>query len=249
MAEQAGFDSCLFSEHHQQADGYLPNPLLARGPRGRRDAAASCGNLCPPPPALSPHARRRGRGGRRRRHGRPLDPRSRSRLPAAGLRRLRGAVRGADWSLRGGHRHPAPSLERRALLVRGAPFPDRQRPGHSPAGSATVPADLDGSMDSAGLPPRGADRRRVAYRPPAEPARDPALRRHLSEGGREAGAHSVGGADARRVGGSDDEWRRERRATRSCTRTASTSGTERTPRTIRTSRACSPKRNGRSSAP
>ncbi len=31
VAEQAGFDSCLFSEHHQQADGYLPNPLLLAG--------------------------------------------------------------------------------------------------------------------------------------------------------------------------------------------------------------------------
>ena len=31
VAEKVGFDSCLFSEHHQQADGYLPNPLLAAG--------------------------------------------------------------------------------------------------------------------------------------------------------------------------------------------------------------------------
>ncbi|MGD0076199.1 MAG: LLM class flavin-dependent oxidoreductase, partial [Candidatus Binataceae bacterium] len=31
IAEKVGFDACLFSEHHQQADGYLPNPLLAAG--------------------------------------------------------------------------------------------------------------------------------------------------------------------------------------------------------------------------
>ena len=31
MAEQSGFDGCFFSEHHQQADGYLPNPLLLAG--------------------------------------------------------------------------------------------------------------------------------------------------------------------------------------------------------------------------
>jgi probable F420-dependent oxidoreductase len=30
-AERAGFDSCLFSEHHQQPDGYLPNPLMLAG--------------------------------------------------------------------------------------------------------------------------------------------------------------------------------------------------------------------------
>ncbi len=31
IAEKVGFDSCLLSEHHQQADGYLPNPILAAG--------------------------------------------------------------------------------------------------------------------------------------------------------------------------------------------------------------------------
>lgn len=28
MAESVGFDSCMITEHHQQADGYFPNPLL-----------------------------------------------------------------------------------------------------------------------------------------------------------------------------------------------------------------------------
>ena len=31
LAEEVGFDSFLFSEHHQQADGYFPNPLLCAG--------------------------------------------------------------------------------------------------------------------------------------------------------------------------------------------------------------------------
>lgn len=30
-AEESGFDSCFISEHHQQEDGYLPNPLLVAG--------------------------------------------------------------------------------------------------------------------------------------------------------------------------------------------------------------------------
>ncbi|GIT42089.1 MAG: hypothetical protein Ct9H300mP11_00250 [Chloroflexota bacterium] len=28
MAEQAGFDSCFFGEHHQDKDGFLPSPLI-----------------------------------------------------------------------------------------------------------------------------------------------------------------------------------------------------------------------------
>ena len=28
MAEASGWDGCFISEHHQQADGDLPNPLL-----------------------------------------------------------------------------------------------------------------------------------------------------------------------------------------------------------------------------
>jgi alkanesulfonate monooxygenase SsuD/methylene tetrahydromethanopterin reductase-like flavin-dependent oxidoreductase (luciferase family) len=31
MAEASGWDGCFISEHHQQADGYLPNPLLMAG--------------------------------------------------------------------------------------------------------------------------------------------------------------------------------------------------------------------------
>ncbi|HZO80425.1 MAG TPA: LLM class flavin-dependent oxidoreductase [Candidatus Binataceae bacterium] len=31
VAEQSGFDSCLFSEHHQQEDAYIPNVILMAG--------------------------------------------------------------------------------------------------------------------------------------------------------------------------------------------------------------------------
>jgi len=34
--EAAGFDGCFISEHHQQEDGYLPNPLLMAGLIGMR---------------------------------------------------------------------------------------------------------------------------------------------------------------------------------------------------------------------
>jgi len=36
VAEQSGFDSCLFSEHHQQADGYIPNVLMLAGMVGMK---------------------------------------------------------------------------------------------------------------------------------------------------------------------------------------------------------------------
>ncbi|HTC81587.1 MAG TPA: LLM class flavin-dependent oxidoreductase, partial [Acidimicrobiia bacterium] len=28
LAEAVGFDSCMITEHHQQPDGYFPNPLM-----------------------------------------------------------------------------------------------------------------------------------------------------------------------------------------------------------------------------
>ena len=28
LAEDAGFDSCFFGEHHQDKDGFLPSPLI-----------------------------------------------------------------------------------------------------------------------------------------------------------------------------------------------------------------------------
>ena len=39
LAEKCGFDSCFFTEHHQQPDYYIPNPLmlaLAAGQKTQR---------------------------------------------------------------------------------------------------------------------------------------------------------------------------------------------------------------------
>ena len=43
MAEASGWDSCFISEHHQQADGYLPNPLLMAGLIGMRTQRLTVG--------------------------------------------------------------------------------------------------------------------------------------------------------------------------------------------------------------
>src|SRR5262249_9853238 len=54
MAEASGWDSCFISEHHQQADGYLPNPLLMVGLIGIRTQRLTVGTsvlvwpLCQP---------------------------------------------------------------------------------------------------------------------------------------------------------------------------------------------------------
>ena len=31
LAEEVGFDSCFFGEHHQDRDGFLPSPLIVNG--------------------------------------------------------------------------------------------------------------------------------------------------------------------------------------------------------------------------
>jgi alkanesulfonate monooxygenase SsuD/methylene tetrahydromethanopterin reductase-like flavin-dependent oxidoreductase (luciferase family) len=43
VAEASGWDSCFISEHHQQADGYLPNPLLMAGLIGMRTQRLTVG--------------------------------------------------------------------------------------------------------------------------------------------------------------------------------------------------------------
>jgi alkanesulfonate monooxygenase SsuD/methylene tetrahydromethanopterin reductase-like flavin-dependent oxidoreductase (luciferase family) len=43
MAEASGWDGCFISEHHQQADGYLPNPLLMAGLVGMRTQRLTVG--------------------------------------------------------------------------------------------------------------------------------------------------------------------------------------------------------------
>jgi len=49
-AEEAGFDSCLFSEHHQQEDGYIPNVILMAGMVGvvaKKIRVGTCVTLIP----------------------------------------------------------------------------------------------------------------------------------------------------------------------------------------------------------
>jgi probable F420-dependent oxidoreductase len=49
-AEASGWDGCFITEHHQQADGYLPNPLLMAGLVGmktRRIKVGTCVLLLP----------------------------------------------------------------------------------------------------------------------------------------------------------------------------------------------------------
>lgn len=50
VAEQSGFDSCLFSEHHQQEDAYIPNVILMAGMVGvntTRIRVGTCVTLIP----------------------------------------------------------------------------------------------------------------------------------------------------------------------------------------------------------
>jgi alkanesulfonate monooxygenase SsuD/methylene tetrahydromethanopterin reductase-like flavin-dependent oxidoreductase (luciferase family) len=43
LAEASGWDGCFISEHHQQPDGYLPNPLLIAGLVGIRTQRLTVG--------------------------------------------------------------------------------------------------------------------------------------------------------------------------------------------------------------
>src|SRR5207237_6159100 len=50
VAEESGFDSCLFSEHHQQEDGYVPNVILMAGMVGvatKKIKVGTCVTLIP----------------------------------------------------------------------------------------------------------------------------------------------------------------------------------------------------------
>ena len=50
VAEESGFDSCLFSEHHQQEDCYIPNVILMAGMVGvatKKIKVGTCVTLIP----------------------------------------------------------------------------------------------------------------------------------------------------------------------------------------------------------
>ena len=46
VAEQAGFDSCLMTEHHQHFHGSFPSPLRSRRPLPPRPPASGSGQGC-----------------------------------------------------------------------------------------------------------------------------------------------------------------------------------------------------------
>jgi alkanesulfonate monooxygenase SsuD/methylene tetrahydromethanopterin reductase-like flavin-dependent oxidoreductase (luciferase family) len=43
LAEASGFDSCFFGEHHQDADGFLPSPLIVATAVAARTSACGWG--------------------------------------------------------------------------------------------------------------------------------------------------------------------------------------------------------------
>lgn len=54
MAESVGFDSCLITEHHQQADGYFPNPLMVSAGVARETTTLKVGSCCVLAPLYNP---------------------------------------------------------------------------------------------------------------------------------------------------------------------------------------------------
>jgi alkanesulfonate monooxygenase SsuD/methylene tetrahydromethanopterin reductase-like flavin-dependent oxidoreductase (luciferase family) len=60
VAEASGWDGCFITEHHQQPDGYLPNPLLMAGLVGMKTQRIKSRDLCVVAPVTSSGARSRG---------------------------------------------------------------------------------------------------------------------------------------------------------------------------------------------
>ena len=73
-AEASGWDGCYITEHHQQEDGYLPNPLLMAGLIGMKTQRIKVGTCVLLLPLYHPVAR--GRGLCRRRSGNQRPPRT-----------------------------------------------------------------------------------------------------------------------------------------------------------------------------
>ncbi|HEX9040026.1 MAG TPA: LLM class flavin-dependent oxidoreductase [Trebonia sp.] len=53
-AESVGFDSCLITEHHQQADGYFPNPLMVSAGVARETTTLKVGTCVALAPLYNP---------------------------------------------------------------------------------------------------------------------------------------------------------------------------------------------------
>jgi alkanesulfonate monooxygenase SsuD/methylene tetrahydromethanopterin reductase-like flavin-dependent oxidoreductase (luciferase family) len=54
LAEAVGFDSCLITEHHQQADGYFPNPLMVSAGVARETTTLKVGSCVALAPLYNP---------------------------------------------------------------------------------------------------------------------------------------------------------------------------------------------------
>jgi len=54
MAESVGFDSCMITEHHQQPDGYFPNPLMVSAGIARETTTLKVGTCVALAPLYNP---------------------------------------------------------------------------------------------------------------------------------------------------------------------------------------------------
>src|SRR5918996_4568942 len=54
MAESVGFDSCMITEHHQQADGYFPNPIMVAAAVARETSSLKVGTCVALAPLYDP---------------------------------------------------------------------------------------------------------------------------------------------------------------------------------------------------
>jgi alkanesulfonate monooxygenase SsuD/methylene tetrahydromethanopterin reductase-like flavin-dependent oxidoreductase (luciferase family) len=54
MAESVGFDSCMITEHHQQPDGYFPNPLMVAAGIARETTTLKVGTCVALAPLYNP---------------------------------------------------------------------------------------------------------------------------------------------------------------------------------------------------
>ncbi|MGH9003012.1 MAG: LLM class flavin-dependent oxidoreductase, partial [Acidimicrobiia bacterium] len=54
MAESVGFDSCMITEHHQQPDGYFPNPIMVAAAVARETTSLKVGTCVALAPLYDP---------------------------------------------------------------------------------------------------------------------------------------------------------------------------------------------------
>ena len=200
-AERTGWSGFAFTEHPAPGARWMAagghqalDPFVALGHAAAVTTLAAADHVPGRRAVPLPGAAGQGRRDGRRALGRAPHARARGRLPQVGVPRPRGRLRRAQRAVRRGPRRAAPALERRAVLLRGAPL---RRPRHRRPAPPCAAAD-----------PR-VDRRELA---PVAPPRRRAGRR-VDAAGRRAGGRPhhphAGGVDRRRPGG---EGRRAARA-------------------------------------